>query len=122
MKTSKIPGLATRLRAAAGILLGSGYRDSHDAVNEAVELIIRPILSPAQEEALRTMITWHHAQYEDYKKRGDALYDKASGNLLNRDSREAFERASNGFYAKANVHLRFIQSLSDVLPDTKPAR
>lgn len=127
--------LLTRLAAAAGLLLGSGHRDSGAAVREASELLAAlpdpndihtaanqltretesPMLMGNLTE-LRAIRQWHYDQYYDYAKRAKEQQKKSDSRMFRRDSRDAFERAASGFLAKANQHLRFVRSLNQFFP------
>lgn len=117
MKDQK-SSLLARLSAAAGILLGTGYRDSSEAVTEAKDILSapQPALSPAQVDSLRSVRRWHYEQYQDYAARASELMKKAGGRLFEAESRDAFERAAEGFQTKANAHLRFVRSLNGLFP------
>jgi len=132
--------LLTRLRAAAGILLGAGHRDSSEAVLEAIDVLkalpfadnINAALYPSEDdkrvapsplligdlEALRVLRQYHYDRYKDRTARGSEMQQKACSRMFQRDSRDAFQRTADAYLAEANRHLRFVATLNAFFPES----
>lgn len=127
--------LMARLSAAAGLLLGSGYKDSCEAVMEAQEVIrampfaddINAALYNKDREAsdpllmgnlqpLRELRAYHYERYVDLTTRANEQQKKSDSRMFQADSRNAFEKVANAYRDKANRHLRFVRSLNDFFP------
>lgn len=116
MNTKEIrSNLLTRLAAAAGLLLGSGHRDSHGAVVEAADLITKTPSGSISE--LRAIRQWHYDQYRDLSHRASQAQRKSDSRMFNADSRNDFERVAQGFQTRANQHLRFVRSMNSFFPE-----
>ena len=130
--------LLARLSAAAGLHLGSGHKDSCEAVKEAQEVIrampfaddINAALypNPAREasepllmgnmDRLRELRQWHYSQYADLTSRANDAQKKSDSRMFESSSRNDFERVANGYRTKANQHLRFVRTLNDFFPSS----
>jgi hypothetical protein len=129
--------LMARLNAACGFLAGHRHHDSAAAVKEAQEVIralpfaddINAALYPTGNreaenplllgnlDKLRDLRTWHYAQYMDYTARAIEMQKKSDGRLFKSIERCDFERVADSYRAKANQHLRFVQTLNGFFPE-----
>lgn len=69
-------------------------------------------------EQLRVLRKWHYDSALRAREQAESVEKRVTSRTFDRAAREAFEKSAAHFHAKANEHLRFVQTLNDFFPPT----